>query len=105
MDLSLEELKKEFICVVSSKNGKRVPASAKRGWGKRYRPGAKGRMCRNAFGNNLILKIDYRVIKDDHIKIFSNYDSNDLFPSLHLPALGDLSPHSIPYFVQLHLKS
>jgi len=54
---------------------------------------------------NLILKIDYHVIKDDHIKIFSNYDSNNLIPSLHFPALGNLSPHSIPYFVQLHLKS
>ena len=54
---------------------------------------------------NLILKIDYRVIKDDHIKIFINYDSNNLIPSLHFPALGNLSPHSIPYFVQLHLKS
>ena len=54
---------------------------------------------------NLILKIDYRVIKADHIKIFSNYDSNNLIPSLHFPALGNLSPHSIPYFVQLHLKS
>ena len=54
---------------------------------------------------NLILNIDYRVIKDDHIKIFSNYDSNNLIPSLHFPALGNLSPHSIPYFVQLHLKS
>ena len=54
---------------------------------------------------NVILNIDYRVIKDDHIKIFSNYDSNNLIPSLHFPALGNLSPHSIPYFVQLHLKS
>ncbi len=54
---------------------------------------------------NLILKIDYRVIKDDHIKIFSNYDSNNLIPSLHFPAHGNLSPHSIPYFLQLHLKS
>ena len=54
---------------------------------------------------NLIFKIDYRVIKDDHIKIFSNYDSNNLIPSLHFPALGNLSPHSIPYFEQLHLKS
>ena len=54
---------------------------------------------------NLILKIDYRVIRDDHIKIFSNYDSYNLIPSLHFPALGNLSPHSIPYFVQLHLKS
>jgi len=54
---------------------------------------------------NLILKLDYRVIEDDHIKIFSNYDSNNLIPSLHFPALGNLSPHSIPYFVQLHLKS
>ena len=54
---------------------------------------------------NLILKIDYHVIKDDHIEIFINYDSNNLIPLLHFPAHGNLSPHSIPYFVQLHLKS
>ena len=73
--------------------------------GKRYRPGKRGGCAESAFGNNLILKIDYRVIKDDHIKIFINYDSNNLIPSLHFPAHGNLSPHSIPYFLQLHLKS
>ena len=74
--------------------------------GKRYRPGERGGCAESVLLEiNLILKIDYRVIKDDHIKIFSNYDSNNLIPSLHFPAHGNLSPHSIPYFLQLHLKS
>ena len=54
---------------------------------------------------NLILKIDYSVILDDHIEIFINYDSNNLIPLLNFPAHGNLAPHSIPYFLQLHLKS
>ena len=73
--------------------------------GKRYRPGERGGCAESAIGNKFNMKIDYRVIKDDHIKIFINYDSNNLIPSLHFPAHGNLSPHSIPYFLQLHLKS
>ncbi len=73
--------------------------------GKRYRPGERGGCVESAFGNNLILKIDYRVIKYDHIKIFINYDSNNLIPILQVPSHRNLAPHSIPYFVQLHLKS
>ncbi len=54
---------------------------------------------------NLILKIDYCVIKHDLIKIFINYDSNNLIPLLHFPAHGNLAQHSIPYFLQLHLRN
>ena len=72
--------------------------------GKRYQPGARGGCAESAFGKKINIKnwlqCDLRWSYWD----FINYDSNNLIPSLHFPAHGNLAPHSISYFLKLHLK-